>query len=176
MMIFNLNAPCDKEKKWKFFWTLNLNSEGSKQRQCKYTLAFHSKAVFAFSEESKHIKCRYTFDFLEKSKHLQLAFLGYSQSLWTRISSDCFLTKKEKLESISMKNFLQNNFLRNEQFPFGIFQQLSINSAHCINRGNLISDNQNFLKNTSNYTIYFSAYFNLHYFRSCDTIKAQDFQ
>ena len=70
-----------KRKNEKVFWTLNLNLEESKQRQCQYTLAFSSKAVFAFSEGSKHIKCTYTFDFFEKSKHLQLAFLGDSHTL-----------------------------------------------------------------------------------------------
>ena len=53
MMIFNGNASCDKEKNRKRFWTFNLNSEGSKQRQCQYTLAFSSKAVFAFEAASE---------------------------------------------------------------------------------------------------------------------------
>ena len=88
--------PVIKRKNGKIFWTFNLNLEESKQRQCQYTLAFSSKAVFAFSEGSKHIKCTYTFDFLKKSKHLQLAFLGDSQPLVLQLAlynyNQCFLT------------------------------------------------------------------------------------
>lgn len=74
MMIFNGNASCDKEKNRKSFSTFNLNSEGSKQRQCQYTSAFSSKAVFAFSEGSKHIKCTYTFDFFKNRNTCSLPF------------------------------------------------------------------------------------------------------
>jgi hypothetical protein len=59
--------PVIKRKNEKVFWTINLYYEESKQPQCQYTSAFSSKAVFAFSEGSKHIKCRYTFDFLKKT-------------------------------------------------------------------------------------------------------------
>jgi hypothetical protein len=68
--------PVIKRKNEKVFWTLNLNLEESKQRQCQYTLAFSSKAVFAFSEGSKHIKCTYTFDFLKKIETLAACFSG----------------------------------------------------------------------------------------------------
>lgn len=86
MIIFNESFSCDTEKNWKSFRLFLSAWENSKHRQCQYTLAFLSKAVFAFSEGEQAYQVSLHFRFFEKNVTLAACFTGRFPDPFFRLS------------------------------------------------------------------------------------------